>query len=348
MKNTAKKTIPRKQKRTSAIFILCALLYCGTILVSGCNEAVMTPTTPSNSVNVKQLVPKARQIIKKSLSDEDPYIRTKAIEIIADTQQIKMMPKVQRLLKDDSVPVRFLAAMAVGDTQYSLAENDTAQLLKDENQNVRIAASYAMVKLGHVGQVDNLYKAIASNDQTVRANAALLLGKVGDRNSLKFLYWALRHKDSADKVKFQAVEAIAKIGDERIYPKLWAMLRNVYADDRVTGIRGMGQLATENSKNVLITMLDDNVPEVRLAAAEQLGILGDTTGETEVIAVFRKNIFSGLDKRDEERIKARAAFAIGHIGTAPLIKYLPSLLENDSKLVRIAAAKAVFLSLMNK
>jgi HEAT repeat protein len=81
--------------------------------------------------------------------------------------------------------------------------------------------------------------------------------------------------------------------------------------------------------------------EVRLAAAEQLGKLSDPVGETEVIEVFEKNLITGLDKKDVERVKVLTALAIGQIGTDTLKKFLPQLLKDESKPVRIAAAKAV-------
>lgn len=177
----------------------------------------------------------------------------------------------------------------------------------------------------------------------VRApNAAFLLGKSGDKSSLKWLWWMLQHKDSDYKTKFNAVEAIARLGDERIDEKLLAMLISTYADDRVVGVKAMGALGTERAKNFLITKLDDDVLEVRLAAAEQLGMLGETTGEAEVLKVLTKNLTTGMNKEELERVNALTALAIGQIRTVNLAKFLPQLLKNDSKFVRIAAAKAVF------
>jgi HEAT repeat protein len=61
-----------------------------------------------------------------------------------------------------------------------------------------------------------------------------------------------------------------------------------------------------------------------------------------VLSVFTKEAATaGLDKRDMERVKVLAALAIGQIGTKSVTKYLPELLQNESKFVRIAAAKAV-------
>jgi HEAT repeat protein len=199
-----------------------------------------------------------------------------------------------------------------------------------------------LIKLGSYSDAEPLCRAVSSSDQTVRANAALLLGKLGDRKNVKFLYWALQNKDSQDKVRFQAAEAIAMLGDERIYPKLWAMLISTYADDRVMGIKAMGALATADAKNAVITMLKDDVPEVRLAAAEQLGVLGNPVGESEVLDLYRMNVIAKMPPEDAEYVKVSTALAIGRIGTPAVIRYLPQLLEDPSKRVRIAAAKAVF------
>ena len=312
--------------------------------VFGCNKSLQTTYThaPVGTVIVNNLKPQATQIIREALADDNPLIRVNAIEVVATTKQTRLMPKVQRLLKDKFVPVRFAAALAVGDLQYSLAKSEVAPLLQDEDENVKIAAAYAMSKLGSPDSFQLLRKAIASNDQTVRANAALLLGKSGDKSVLKFLYWTLQREDSDDRVRLQTAEAIAMLGDERIFPKLWAMLISTYADDRIIGIKAMGALATAQARNALVTMLDDDIVEVRLTAARQLGMLGSSAGELEVLDVFTKNLTADLNKMGLERVNVLTALAIGRIGTPQLTNFLPQLLKNQSKLVRIAAAKAVF------
>jgi HEAT repeat protein len=275
-------------------------------------------------------------------------VRANAIEVVAAARQVRLMPKVQRLLRDDFVPVRFASALAVGDMEYNLAESSLRQLLEDEDQNVKIAAAYALTRIGASQGLEAICQAITSSDQNVRANAALLLGKSGDKSSLKWLWWTLQHKDSDYKARFNAAEAIARLGDERIYPKLWSMLISAYADGRVVGVRAMGALGTAEAKNALITMLDDDILEVRLAAAEQLGTHGDTSGEPVVLDVFEKNQTAGFDKENLERINVLTAIAIGEVGSASLTKFLPRLLENESEFVRIAAAKAVLRRTMKK
>lgn len=365
MKNTLKKNKTRKAKSKNgnlvSIFVLhCLILTCTLSFTCGCEETLqnkekgkpaaaaplLSPSPPPTQMSEPEV--KATQIIVDALADNDPQARINAIEVVATTKQVRWMPKVQRLLSDKIMRVRFAALLAVGDSQYSLAERPVKQMLKDRDLNVKIAASYAMVKLGHPEYLQVLQKAITNNDQTVRANAALLLGKSGNKDALKTLHWALKQKDSNDMVRFQAVDSIAMLGDEEIFPKLWAMLISAYADDRVMGIQAMGNLGTPKVKNVLITMLDDEVLEVRLAAAEQLGVLKDTTGEPVVLEVYEKNLTAGMEKVDIQRANIRIALAIGQIGTKSLTKFLPQLLDDESKSVRIAAAKAVFQCAMKK
>jgi HEAT repeat protein len=273
--------------------------------------------------------------------------RVNAIEVVATTGQVKLMPKVQRLLQDEFVPVRFAAALAVGDMQYSPLKNSVSPLLKDKDVNVIVAASYAMGRLGSAEYFEVIRKALNSNDQTVKANAAFLLGKTGDKDSLNLLKSAQEDKNSNDKVRFQILEARARLGDEEVLQKLWAIVYSAFADDRIMGIRAMGLLGTSKARDILVTKLDDNVLEVRLAAAAQLGRLRDRIGETEVLDVFENNLTASLDREANERANMLTALAIGEICTPALEKFLPQLLKNESQFVRIAAAKAVFQCKMN-
>jgi len=284
----------------------------------------------------------AFQVLEAGLSDPDPRVRSSAIEIVVQTRQSRLMPKVKRSIRDPIVPVRFSALVAIGDLRYSLARQDIHQIYHEENENpsVRLAAAYALDRLGEKQYANHYYDAITSTDMTLRANSALLLGRSGDRNTLKLLYWALEDRDSDDRVLQQAIESVAMLGDERVYQKIWTELISAYADDRIHGIRAMGHLGIEPAKQALITMLEDPVLEVRLAAAEQLGRFNDPVGQYLVQEAFKPD--PSRDRAAQIRIKVMAAMAIGEIGTESLVQHLPRLLNDASPFVRIAAAKAAF------
>ncbi len=334
--------------------LICAVILSLAMLpMFGCEPAARppapSPSAPAATPPVSGDLPaQARQIISDGLTDADPQIRANAIEVVASTRELGLMPGVQRLLTDKVVPVKFAAVVAVGDLAYAPAKDEVGPLLNDPNPNIQIAAFYTISRLNQPELYHEICKAVASNDQTVRANAAMLLGKSGRKEGIRFLYWALQRDDSSDMVVLQTAEAIAMLGDQRIHRKLWTGLISKYADDRIIAVRAMGALGTDEAKSAIITMLDDPVPEVRLAAAEQLGKLGDFGGEAEVLAVFEKNLMAGMDAQGQQRTKALAALAIGEIDAESPAKYLPQLLQDSSKVVRLAAAKAVLRRALKK
>ena len=318
------------------------------VILTGCSEGQLGTGSGTESsgftliptVRIQTLRPQALSIVKKGLASENAYIRSNAVEIVATTKCREMMPDILARLSDPSAVVRFAAASAIGDMQCFGYDKQVAKLLDDANENVQIAAAYALVKLNQPEYHGKISQATLSPDQTVRANAVLLLGKLGNRNDMDLLYDALGADDSEDKVRLQAVESIARLGDEQMYRgKLWALLISKYADDRVMGIRGMGALGTTEAKNAILIMLQDDVREVRLAAAEQLGELGDKRGQDEVYQYFQ----SSPDLNQVDMANNMAVMAIGRIGTGRLEAYLPDALASRSESIRLLAAQSVLL-----
>ena len=319
----------------SLIAVMCLTL-------AGCVEEQLNITSALGQPAVKpqSLKPQALAILKKGLNNDNAYIRTHAVEVVAESNSKEMMPEILVRLSDSSAAVRFAAASAVGDMLCFGCERQVHGLLNDTNQSVRLAAAYAMVKLKQTQYHENIRQAATHPEQTVRANAVLLLGKLGNRDDLDLLYKALHDENSDDKVRLQAVESIARMKDERMYrSKLWALLISKYADDRVMGIRGMGALATKEAKNAILTMLQDEVLEVRLAAAEQLGRLGDNRGEEEVYRYFQ----SVPDVNQVNMANNMAVMAIGRIKSSYLNRYLPNTLASQSEFIQLLAAQSVLL-----
>ncbi len=341
MEHKQKKAVIKKRK----IYVPALMLLLVTFLmifVFGCGESLQTTPGDSKDTNISVSWSKALRIIQDALMDNDPLVRVHAIEVVASTRQLKLMPQVRRLMQDNYVPVRFATALAVGDVKYSPAKRSLNRLLKDKDANVIVAAAYAMGKLGSAEHIQILRKAATDSNLKVRANAVLLLGKSNDRSSLQLLWNTMQDMSSDDRTVYQSAEALAMLGDRRIFQKLWTMLISAYADVRLMGVRAMGKLKSPEAKNALIRMLDDDVLEVRLVAAEQLGLFRDPIGEPKVLEVFEKNLTNRMDLQAVERTNVLTALAIGQIRTPALKKFLPQMLQNDSKFVRIAAAKAVF------
>lgn len=321
------------------ITVILSLLFLG-----GCEDAVSTKPSITNVYNLR---PQALEIARSGLKDEDGLIRSHAIEVVSATRTEELMPMVAVLLSDQSVAVRFAAAVAIGDSSYSPAAGAVKRLLDESNENTKMAAAYALVKLGKAEYGNIIRSLLKSENQTVRANAALLLGKLGDKNDTALLYQIMQDPYSLDKVKIQAIESIARLGDKNIYRgKIWALLISKQADDRVMGVRAMGALGTFEAKNAIATMLGndalagDDVLEVRLCAAEELGRLGDTTGTREILDYFTEKS-PNID--DPSIANIIATMAIGRIGNPTLTKFLPRLMQSKSKKVQLSAAQSVLL-----
>jgi HEAT repeat protein len=323
--------------------LLFVIILSAIVVLSGCDEgqSKFGISARDEQIGVDRLRYRAIDIVRDGLVNENAIVRSSAVEVVSTTGTKELMPIVTNLLKDEFAAVRFTAAVAIGDVKYSPGEYAVKRLLNDKDGNAKIAAAYALTKLGKGNFSDVVYRATENKDQTVRANAALLLGKLGDKKNVQLLYRVLRDSDSTDKVRLQAVEAIAMLGDEEIYQsKLWPLLISKYADDRVMGIRGMGALNTTDARNAIKTMLYDDVQEVRLCAADELGRIGDASGEAEVIEYLKK-----ISRNPDESSMANsmATMAIGRIGGEVLTKLLPGLLQSRSKLIRLNAAQSVLL-----
>lgn len=316
---------------------------------------VLTPILIINycfAADVKNLIPTAEKIVSEGLKNSDSRIKANAIEVASSTGQVQFAPKIAELLKDPAVLVRFASALAIGDLQSKTSEQTLRNLLKDPDLTVRIAAAYALCKFGEKQYLSVIQASTNQNDSTIKIHAAMLLGKLKSAESLPVLY-KLKDDPNSDKyVSIYSAEAIARIGDEKIYSKIWSMLISAYADDRYMGTCAMGALGGAKGANALLTMLEDEVPEVRLSAAEQLGSLGDHSGTTIVLEYFTNTEQKGkkTDQKGEKEEKgvidtrnAIAALAIGQIGDAKLIEYLPKFLKSDSPAVRLAASKSVFI-----
>jgi HEAT repeat protein len=333
-----------KKKLAAAIFFC---IFFGL----GCTEegAFISPGTDNSSVDLTRYKKQAIEVVRMGLMDENPLIQNHAIEVAATTNTTQLLPTVLKLMDDQSVPVRFAAAVAMGDTRFRPSEYSLKRLMSDKDENVRIAAYYSLTKLGHKNLEDSILNSLQSSNQTVRANAAMLLGKLGDKRVLDALYSALNDPKSSNIVRIQALESIAKLGDERLYQRIWAMLISKYTDDRIMGIRAMGGLGTRDAKNAITTLLynnednpGDQALDVRLCAAEELGKLGDYTGEKEVLGYF-SSLPTNLSALPSSRTNHLAIMAIGRIQSRQLGRYLPKILSNPNKDLKLAAAQSVLL-----
>jgi HEAT repeat protein len=325
-------------KRTDVIITTFIILACGCTAQKSEKTAMSVAVAP---VKVQSFKAPALAVLKNSFSDPSPYIRNHAIEVALSTGQKQMITEVIQKLDDDFAAVRFTAAVAIGDMDCQTCRDLLNKALRDKDENVCIAAAYALVKLGDKSHYQRIRDAAVSPDGTLRANALLLIGKLRNPDDVRLLYNALKDLEAQDKVHLQAVDSLAMMKDAKIYKsKLWPLLISKYADDRVMGIRGMGALATKEATDAIEkTLKNDDILEVRLIAAEELGRLGNTKGLEEVVRYFQTN----PNLNESTMATGTAVAAIGKIKPNILTGYLAKSLESQSPYLRLVAAQSVLL-----
>jgi HEAT repeat protein len=314
--------------------------------ILGCQDLQATTpkpaeTAPAGASIPPQLKEAAVEIIRKGLLNQNGYIRNASIEVAVTTRQEEMMTLVTGLLRDPLVPVRFSAALAVGDMPYRPGRAAVETLLADSNPNIQLAAAYSLVKLGNPQHQDIVLRGAQSQDPTVRANAAMLIGKLGNPANRGVLHQLLQDLESSDKARLAAVESLAMLKDPTAYKnRLWPLLISKHPDDRIIGIRGMAEMGTSECRDAILTMLGDDMVEVRLCAAEQLARIGDKTGQDEVLKYLSHAPATGTEVDIADTF---ATLAIGRIGSADLMSYLPKRLQSPHPLQQIYAAQAVLM-----
>ncbi|MHC4216451.1 MAG: hypothetical protein ACYSWP_24125 [Planctomycetota bacterium] len=110
--------IKRFQKNSPTIlyFILLASFgIASSLITSGCNESANNGIDGLSATPASGQLAEAEEIIRLSLSDEEPVVQVNAIEIVAKTHSIKFMPQVRRMLKSSIVPVRFASCLDLSD-----------------------------------------------------------------------------------------------------------------------------------------------------------------------------------------------------------------------------------------
>lgn len=322
----------------------CVIMAAFIIIAGGCaaqQKEKKTLAVDVAPIKVQSLKTSAMAILENSFTDSNPYMRNHAIEVALSTGQKQMITDIIQRLTDDSAAVRFTASVAIGDMECQTCQDLLNKTLRDENENVQIAAAYSLTKFGDKSHYRQIRDAAISSNGTLRANALLLLGKLGNPDDTQLLYLALKDLDAQDKVHLQAVDSLAVMKDAKIYKsKLWPLLISKYADDRVMGIRGMGALATKEAIDAIEkTLKNDDILEVRLVAAEELGRLGKTNGLEEVVKYFQTN----PNLNEATMATGTAVTAIGKIKIDILTGYLAKSLESQSPYIRLVAAQSVLL-----
>ncbi len=221
-------------------------------------------------------------------------------------------------------------------------------ILSDGADIHRCQAAKALGQIGEPSAVQPLIKALLDEDEDVRTDAAEALLKLADPRAQEQLFENLLG-DPCSEVKLAAIEALAKLQDQRVVPWLRRMVKGrddeiawdeeeFYAsgwDDWVeVQIKAVSALAAlkvvEAVPDIVEAVRDENAQDMSDTAFKALAQM-DVAG-IEALAEFLTD--------DNPRLRRRAAAALATINSKDVEAPLAQAFSDPSREVRLAVLKA--------
>ncbi|MDP6156398.1 MAG: HEAT repeat domain-containing protein [Candidatus Thermoplasmatota archaeon] len=172
------------------------------------------------------------------------------------------------LLQDENLMVREKAVTIIGDTGNPRVVRPLIDLLRSDREwRVQKAAAEALEKFGDKRAIEPLIEALKDKDKLVRQAAQEALAH--EPRAVDPLIQLLDDKDRS--VRWQVVSLLEVLGDKKAVEPLIRMIRDPDQNVRKTAVRALGRLTDDRAEDSLIEALKDKNEQVREVAASALG-----------------------------------------------------------------------------
>jgi HEAT repeat protein len=339
-------------------FVVVAALLLVGLTVVGCGPGFGWSTdkddTPDEA-SLKKAYVDARTTLLQAAIDSDPMTRSYAMEGIGKSLGINEGGVLLDGLQDEAVVVQFAAAMALGDLAYLPAKSKLIQIIENPQTDQRVVcgAIYALYRMGNDKYAGQLGTILISEFNLGRGTAAMVMGKMGEKSAIGPLKSLLADEQDPG-VRFNAIEALARLGDQRSTQFLESYAKaGVYLDLRLPAIPVIAEIRAPRAESILTRLIDSKQPpRIRVAAAGGLGVLGvkNKKGYDYCVGalenpdeMLRKAYGAGRTIKPVQvsSLQRLAALSIGNMKQARGLKVLLPTLQNQDGAVRVAAAVAI-------
>ncbi len=209
------------------------------------------------------------------LDDPDAEVRARALGLLAESDDPKLVDKLLKILQSDSdLAPRIKAMILLGEfvLMGELEELDESRLRKiedaliaiirsDENPSLRRAAVEAFGYSGRDEAVAILESAYEREDPLWVASALRAMGRSHDNRWDDSVVSKLL--DADPRVRFAAAEAAGELTIEEAGPVMLKMLEDEEEDDNVTmaAIWALSQIGGDDARAYILNMLDNTEDE---------------------------------------------------------------------------------------
>ena len=243
-----------------------------------------------------------------ALKDSDPIVQSAAADALGRIGDGRCVEPMIRLLNSPVTALKRSIAGALGRLCDERAASPLARLLDDPNWEVRSEAAQSLSKMRDCSVEESLIRKLNDKDTEVRQTIVGLLGRRGTASSIEHLIGALT--DEHANIRTTAEKALQQIDPlwhrteaaQRAMPFLREQLRHheywvrqsaanvltalgdtpkqVGADENLIAFASGAGNKRHAASEILSLMLNDRDAELRQAAAEALGRIGeDSAGE---------------------------------------------------------------------
>jgi HEAT repeat protein len=200
------------------------------------------------------------------------------------------------------------------------------QTLKHRNLHVRAYAAKTLGNIGSIDAVESLGQAMRDREMLVQWEAIDALSKLGEPAVAQLIaILPYYHSGSDDLLYERAIEALVKIGTLAL-DQLLVATRHEPWPTRKGVVLALGQIGDQSTFVRLRELLEsDAEQEIRQAAAEALGLLGDPRA-VEPLRAAR-------DSSQNFAMKLEATFSLARLGHEPSKTVLYSIVENGTSVM---------------
>ncbi|MCI0363655.1 MAG: HEAT repeat domain-containing protein [Phycisphaerales bacterium] len=291
--------------------------------------------------------------LKLAADSPNPQVRANALEALEYAPD-QLEPSVQRALGDENRGIRFVAAMTAGKLKLRNLAPLIEPLLHDESESVQAAAIYALHRCDRQVDLNPLASMLQSEDPEVKGNAALVLGELGEPTAIGMLRDSvgkgIRRTAAARRkvVELQLAEAMVKLGASNQIDVIRAALFAPAEEGELVALacQMCGELRDVGALADLLNLVNRTgrlrrPPEIRLAALQAIGEIDPVRAPVEVAVAHTGSAHADLRGQAAHCLGAIGRYGGGSGNAATLLPYLAKMMEDQSPLVQIAAARAI-------
>jgi HEAT repeat protein len=283
------------------------------------------------ALGAQAVVPLIASLKSASIDYASQTLAVEALGRIADPRAVE--PLIASLKSNSTnYLVRISTAEALGKIGDGRAAEPLISLFGYVLDNMRETAFAAVLSIG-APAVGPLIAALSQRNTKVRNNAAQALARIGDPRTVEPLIASLKSNSIDYASQIVVVEALGKIGDARAAESLISLFGGGVDEMRETAFAAVISIGAP-AVEPLIAALSHKKVMVRNIAAQALGRIADPRAVEPLIAAL-------ADK--DEKVPQMAAKALGWIADPRAVEPLMQALKNKNLLARQPAAEALGL-----